>query len=180
MPWQAIREATGADGDPVQFQFRGRAVRGLASITACAAARQNGPYPRPITDLVNLELVLLTDSHPSVAGSPAELSVAVEAFRTASIAIHHASRWASYCTRVAVVAPGSLRSRDALEAQCRGIWVLDSEGQVLVNGHVGRWPDSRSGILHRLLAEYLWAQLAPRSGDGILRRSPVPQGSRYA
>lgn len=167
VPWQAIREATGADGAPVQFQFRGRTIRGLASMTENAAARESGPYQRPIDDLVNLELVMLTESHPSVTGAPAKLSVAVEAFRTASVAIHHAARWASYCTRVAVVAPGSLRSRDALEAQCRGVWVLDAQGQVLVNGHIGCWPGSRSGILHRLLAECLWAQLAPKRDERI-------------
>jgi len=161
VPWSSIRDLSGATGEVVEVSFRGDRVRGIAELdSAVISARLAGPYPRPITDLLNLDLVLATETHPSMDAEPARLQVAVVPRQAPMAAIKRASQWAAWCTRVAVIPAGAiLRERAALEAQVRGVWVLDSDGVVLVNGHHGCWPTSRRGFLHRLLAEVLWEVL---------------------
>lgn len=166
VPWTTIRGATGADGEIVRFRFDDQILHGLAVLTPLAASRVRGPYPRPVTDLLDLELMLGAGLDPDLLGDPAELTVAVEPFHTSSVAIARASQWAAFCTRVAVIPPKALKPRDALEAQYRGIWVIDTDGHVLVTGDIGPWPGSSSGIMHRQLAEALWEHVLVTSADG--------------
>lgn len=161
VPWGAVREISKAEGAVVEFSFRGECVRGIAVLNPEVVARRlEGTYPRPITELINLELASSVEHDSSCWAEPAQLEVAVVPHRAPMAAINRASRWASYCTRVAVVPVGSiLKETAALEAQVRGVWVLDSDGRILVNGHLGAWPTSGRGILHWLLAEELWRKL---------------------
>lgn len=161
VPWDTVREITGAAGDVVEFAFRGDYVRGIACLNGAEVdARKAGPYPRPIIDLTNFDLVLNTQPGPEGWIEPAELQVAVVPRQVPLAAINHASQWASWCTRVAVVPCGvTLNEKVAFAAQTRGVWVVTSGGVVLVNGHHGCWPSSGRGFLHSLLAEALWQQL---------------------
>lgn len=169
VPWAVVREISEAAGDVVEFSFRGECVRGIAVLnTEVVARRVGGVYPRPITDLMNLDLAASTQPDSSSWAEPAQLEVVVVPHQAPMAAINRASQWASYCTRVAVVPVGAvLKETSALEAQVRGVWVLDCDGRVLVNGHLGAWPTSGRGILHWLLAEALWSELDHDSATAV-------------
>lgn len=179
VPWDAIREISGAAGDVVTFPFRGDYIRGIAGLDYdVIARRRQGGYPRPITELMNLDLVLNTVPERGWP-EPARLEVAAVPHQAPMAAIKRAARWASYCTRVAVVPAGTLLTEPAaLEAQVRGIWVIDCAGGVLVNGHLGAWPTSSRGILHQLLAETLWNELDHDQPQQLDNGDPGPHEHR--
>ena len=160
----------GMPGRLVTVIFRGTRVRVLADHDR-AAQQARVAAPRPVTDLLHLELLTGAADAPGWS-RPVAVHAVIEARADPLLAVSRASRWASYAARLAVVADQRLSDQVLLEAGLRGVWVAapGADGQlgVIVTGQRGPAPGSVRGLLHRWLDELIWAALDWAPG------SPVP------
>jgi hypothetical protein len=152
----------GMAGRLVTVTFRGARVYVLAGHDR-AAQRARDLAPRPITDLLHLELLSGVAEDPSGWVRPVALHAVIEARRDPLLAVQRASRWASYAARIAVVAEERLTEKALLEAELLGVWMVAAGAarrfQVVAAGQRGPVVGSGRGLFHRLLDELIWAEL---------------------
>jgi hypothetical protein len=160
----------GAPGRLVTVTFRQASVIVLAGHDR-AAQRARGPASAPVTDVLHLELL----SGPGEAPGwlrPVASHLMIEVRADPLLAVHRASRWASYAARLAVVPEDRLCDQVLVEAALLGVWVVaagDCRGfRTVVVGEPGPVAGSARGLPHRLLDELIWAELdrADEAGAG--------------
>jgi hypothetical protein len=141
-------------GQPVNITFRGRSCVAVAEPRVDMLWLRPHRYRQPITDLVQLELLSGSGEQTNWA-YPVELQAIVESGNNAMRTVQRASRWASYATRVAVVAGDRLTEDSHLEAELRGVWLVGAgnPNRVSVAGERGPVSGAARGLLHRLLHE---------------------------
>ena len=121
------------------LSFRGSRIRVLAE--RCPEGQGARPGSAvPVTDPVQLELLTGVGEAPDWP-RPVSLKAIVEARSDPVLAVQHASRWASYGARVAVVPKAGLNEQALLEARLRGVWLIAVSGpgrfEVAVTGETG-------------------------------------------
>jgi hypothetical protein len=154
----ALAALLGMPGQLAEVSFRGARVRVIAS-QDLAAQQSRGAAPRPVTDLLHLELLTGGAEAPHWP-RPVVLHAVVETRSEPLLAVQRASRWASYAARVALVRQPRLSECAVLEATLRGVWLVAMTGpgqfRVAAAGERGPAPGSARGLHHRLLDELIW------------------------
>jgi hypothetical protein len=144
------------------LSFRGSKIWVLAE--QCPEGQRARPCPAvPVTDPVQLELLTGMGEAPDWP-RPVLLKAIVESRSDPLLAVQHASRWASYGARVAVVPKAELNDKAFLEARLRGVWLIAAstsrQFEVAVPGETGPVAGSSRGLAHRLLDELIWRELS--------------------
>ena len=156
-------------------RFRRARIQVLAA-RAPGARADRLPAPAPVTDPVHLELLSGSGEAPEWP-RPVVLHAVVEARTDPLLAVRHASRWASYAARVAVVPRARLNDRALLEAGLLGVWVVaaadDGKLQIAVPGERGPAEGSVRGLAHRLLDELIWAAMIADAGGSPREATPA-------
>jgi hypothetical protein len=152
----------GMPGRVVKLSFRGVRIQVIATENPEGQRARPESAAEPVTDLLRLELLSASADAPDWP-RPVLLQAAAEACVDPVLSVQRASRWASYCARVAVVEQARLNDRALLEAQLRGVWIVvagaDRQGQVAVAGERAAVAGSVRGLAHRLLDELVWSAL---------------------
>src|SRR5262245_43018200 len=97
----ALAALLGMPGQLAEVTFRGARVHVVAS-QDLAAQQSRGAAPRPVTDLLHLELLTGGAEAPHWP-RPVVLHAVIETRSDPVLAVQRASRWASYAARVALV-----------------------------------------------------------------------------
>jgi hypothetical protein len=159
-----LKGLLGMSGELVILSFRGSKIRALAE--QYPEGQRARPGSRmPVTDLFQLELLTGTGEAPHWP-RPVSLNAIVEGRPDPVLAVQHASRWASYCARVAVAPKAALNDQALLEARLRGVWLIAASEprrfEVAVTGESAPVAGSARGLAHRLLDELIWQELSVR------------------
>jgi hypothetical protein len=145
----------------VILSFRGTRIRVIAAENP-AGQRARLAAAEPVTDPLHLELLTGSGEAPDWP-RPVLLQAIIETRSDPVLAVQRASRWASYCARVAIVPQARLNDRALLEARLRGVWVVTAGAsgqlQVAVSGERAAAAGSVRGLVHRLLDELIWEAL---------------------
>jgi hypothetical protein len=151
----------GMSGEVVILSFRGTKIQVIAADNP-DGQRARLAAAEPVTDPLHLELLTGSGEAPDWP-RPVLLQAIVETRADPVLAVQQASRWASYCARVAVIRRARLNERALLEAQLRGVWMVTasapSQVQVAVAGERAATAGSVRGLAHRLLDELIWEVL---------------------
>ena len=145
----------------VIVSFRGTKIRVIAGDNP-AGQSSRPAATEPITDPLHLELLTGSGEAPDWP-RPVLLQAIIETRSDPVLAVQRASRWASYCARVAIVPQARLNDRALLEARLRGVWVVTASAsgqfQVALSGERAAAAGSVRGLAHRLLDELIWEAL---------------------
>jgi hypothetical protein len=160
--WMDLPDLLGMPGKVVKLSFRGARIRVLAAENPMGL-RARPAMTEPVTDPCQLELL----SGPGEASDwprPVSMQAIIEVGSDPLAVVQRASRWASYCARVAIAPSARLNDQALLEAQLRGVWLLltstSSQLQVAMIGEQTAAAGSVRGLAHRLLDELVWEALS--------------------
>lgn len=162
-------------GKVVMLSFRGTRIRVLADESPGGVCLRLG-VAEPVTDPSQLELLSGSGEAPDWP-RPVLVQAIIEAGSDSTTVVQRASRWASYCARVAVVPRVRLNDRALLEAQLRGVWVLSTGAsrhlEVAQVGERTATAGSVRGLAHRLLDELIWEALRESANARTPTARPV-------
>lgn len=148
-------------GKFVILSFRGTQIKVIAADNPAGQRARPAPS-EPVTDPLHLELLTGSGEAPDWP-RPVSLQAIIETRADPVLAVQRASRWASYCARVAIVPQARLNDRALLEARLRDVWVVTASApgqfQVAVSGERTATAGSVRGLAHRLLDELIWDAL---------------------
>lgn len=157
----ALPDLLGMPNKLVMLSFRGTRIHVIAAENP-DGQRARPAAAEPVTDPLHLELLTGSGEAPDWP-RPVLLQAVIESRSDPMLAVQRASRWASYCARVAVVPQARLNDRALLEARLRGVWVVTANApgqfQVAVSGERTAAAGSVRGLAHRLLDELIWEAL---------------------
>jgi hypothetical protein len=170
-----LSELLGMPSELVITRFRGARIQVLAA-HAPERRADHLPTPEPVTDPFHLELLSGSGEAPEWP-RPVVLHAVVEARTDPLLAVRHASRWASYAARVAVVPQARLNARALLEAGLLGVWVVaatdDRKLSIAAPGERGPAVGSVRGLAHRLLDELVWAAMIANAESSLRAATPA-------
>lgn len=148
-------------GKVVSLSFRGTRIQVIAADNP-VGQRVRSAAAEPVIDLLQLEL-LSGSGEATDWPRPVLPQAIIETRSDPVLAVQRASRWASYCARVAVVPQAGLNDRALLEARLRGVWIVTAsvsgQLQIALAGERGSAASSVRGLAHRLLDELIWEAL---------------------